>query len=80
MSGDTLTCSVVVPVLDDAAEPRGPLAALAGQTERALEVIVVDNGGRDSGAEAARAAGHRRRRATPGHRRGRRDRLRPRPG
>lgn len=57
MSGDTLTCSVVVPVRDDAAELRGLLAALAGQTERALEVIVVDNGSRDGSAEAARAAG-----------------------
>lgn len=52
-----LTCSVVVPVRDDAVELRGLLAALARQQEAALEIIVVDNGSSDGGAALARAAG-----------------------
>ncbi|ACU84114.1 glycosyl transferase [Brachybacterium faecium DSM 4810] len=52
-----LTCSVVVPVRDDAPELRGLLQALAQQTRPALEVIVVDNGSSDGSAELARAAG-----------------------
>ena len=54
---ETLSCSVVVPVRDDADELRGLLAALAQQTEAPLEVIVVDNGSRDDTAAVARAAG-----------------------
>lgn len=49
--------SVVVPVLDDADHLRRCLAALAVQTRPADEVVVVDNGSRDDGAEVARAAG-----------------------
>jgi glycosyltransferase involved in cell wall biosynthesis len=49
--------SVVVPVLDDAAHLRRCLEALAAQTVRADEVIVVDNGSGDDSAEVARAAG-----------------------
>ena len=52
-----LTCSVVVPVRDDAVELRGLLAALARQQEAAPEIIVVDNGSSDGGAALARAAG-----------------------
>lgn len=53
----TQTCSVVVPVRDDARELRGLLSALAQQTEPPLEIIVVDNGSRDDSAAVARAAG-----------------------
>lgn len=51
------TCSVVVPVLDDAEELRGLLSALAQQTVTPLEVIVVDNGSSDDSKETARTAG-----------------------
>lgn len=54
-----LTCSVVVPVRDDAEELRGLLACLEGQSERPVEVIVVDNGSTDGGADLARAHGCR---------------------
>lgn len=53
------SCSVVVPVRDDAAQLRGLLACLAAQTEPPHEVIVVDNGSRDDTAAIAAAAGCR---------------------
>ncbi|HHX85985.1 MAG TPA: glycosyltransferase, partial [Actinomycetales bacterium] len=46
--------SVVIPVLDDAAELAGCLAALAAQTRPPDEVVVVDNGCRDASASIAR--------------------------
>lgn len=51
--------SVVIPVLDDAAELAGCLAALAAQTRPPDEVVVVDNGCRDASASIAREAGAR---------------------
>lgn len=54
-----LTCSVVVPVRDDADQLAGLLRALEAQGEPPLEVIVVDNGSRDDGAALARAHGAR---------------------
>lgn len=53
------TCSVVVPVRDDAAELRGLLAAIAAQDVAPDEIVVVDNGSRDDSAAVARAAGCR---------------------
>ena len=53
------TCSVVVPVKDDAAELRGLLDALARQTVPPLEIIVVDNGSVDDSARIAAQAGCR---------------------
>lgn len=53
------TCSVVVPVKDDAAELRGLLDALAKQTVPPLEIIVVDNGSCDDSARVAAQAGCR---------------------
>ncbi|MDO5662963.1 MAG: glycosyltransferase family 2 protein [Brachybacterium sp.] len=53
------TCSVVVPVLNDATELSGLLAALDRQTEPPLEVVVVDNGSSDESAALAREAGCR---------------------
>jgi cellulose synthase/poly-beta-1,6-N-acetylglucosamine synthase-like glycosyltransferase len=49
--------TVVVPVLDDAAQLRRCLAALAAQTHPADEVIVVDNGSDDDSVAVATAAG-----------------------
>lgn len=54
-----LTVSVVVPSRDDADLLGRCLAALAQQTRRADEVIVVDNGSTDATAAVARAAGAR---------------------
>lgn len=51
--------SVVVPVLDDAHELAGCLAALDAQTRRPDEVVVVDNGCSDNSADLARGAGAR---------------------
>lgn len=51
------TVSVVVPVLDDAEHLRRCLDALATQSVRPDEVVVVDNGSRDDSAAVARAAG-----------------------
>ncbi|MCT1653395.1 glycosyltransferase family A protein [Brachybacterium muris] len=53
------TCSVVVPVKDDAAELRGLLDALARQTVPPLEIVVVDNGSVDDSARIAAQAGCR---------------------
>lgn len=52
-----LTCSVVVPVKDDAEHLRVLLSDLAKQTHAPVEVIVVDNGSADHSAEVARRAG-----------------------
>lgn len=51
--------SVVVPVLDDADELSGCLAALAAQTRRPDEIVVVDNGSTDDSAAVAREGGAR---------------------
>ena len=51
--------TVVIPVLDDAAELAGCLAALAAQTRSPDEIVVVDNGCRDHSAALAREAGAR---------------------
>ena len=53
------TISVIVPSLNDADYLAVCLDALAKQTRRADEVIVVDNGSTDATAEVARAAGAR---------------------
>lgn len=53
------SCSVVVPVKDDARHLRHLLADLAAQTQAPAEVIVVDNGSRDDSAEVALRAGCR---------------------
>lgn len=55
----SLTVSVVIPVLDDAAELAVCLRALAAQTHVPDEVVVVDNGSADDSAAVARAAGAR---------------------
>ncbi|MDZ4234822.1 MAG: glycosyltransferase, partial [Dietzia sp.] len=51
--------SVVVPVLDDAHELAGCLAALRSQTRPPDEIVVVDNGCADTSADVAREAGAR---------------------
>lgn len=51
--------SVVIPVLDDAAELRVCLELLARQSVQPLEVIVVDNGCTDHSVEIARTHGAR---------------------
>lgn len=51
--------SVVVPVLDDAAELEGCLSALAVQSRPADEIVVVDNGCTDRSVTVALAAGAR---------------------
>lgn len=51
--------SVVIPVRNDSAELRGALAALALQSVRPHEVIVVDNGSTDDSAAVALAGGAR---------------------
>lgn len=51
--------SVVIPVRDDAEALRTCLAALARQTVRPREVVVVDNASTDSSAAVARAHGAR---------------------
>ena len=51
--------SVVVPVLDDALELAGCLAALRAQTRSPDEIVVVDNGCSDSSAAVALEAGAR---------------------
>lgn len=53
------TVSVVIPSLNDAHMLRHCLDALAQQTRRPDEVIVVDNGSTDDTADVARAAGAR---------------------
>ncbi|QIG39887.1 glycosyltransferase family 2 protein [Microbacterium sp. 4R-513] len=56
---DRPTVSVVIPVKDDDTELARCLAALAAQTRRADEIVVVDNGSTDASASVARAAGVR---------------------
>lgn len=51
--------SVVIPVKDDDRELRRCLRALAAQTRRPDEVVVVDNGSSDASADVARDAGAR---------------------
>ena len=51
--------SVVVPVLNDARELEGCLAALGEQSRPADEIVMVDNGCSDDSAALARAAGAR---------------------
>lgn len=51
--------TVVIPVLDDAAELTACLESLAAQTRTADQIVVVDNGCTDSSAEVARNAGAR---------------------
>jgi rSAM/selenodomain-associated transferase 2 len=46
--------SIIIPVLDEAAEIAEALAALAPLRERGAEIIVVDGGSRDGTLEAAR--------------------------
>lgn len=57
MSADRV--SVVIPVKDDGAHLRVCLAALAAQSVRPFEVVVVDNGSVDDSAAVALAAGAR---------------------
>ena len=56
---ERLTVSVVIPVKDDGDELARCLRALARQTRRADEIIVVDNGSSDASARIAREAGAR---------------------
>lgn len=56
---DAPRISVVIPVKDDDTELARCLQALAGQTLRPDEVIVVDNGSTDASAGVARALGAR---------------------
>ncbi len=53
------TVSVVIPVKDDSAELARCLRALALQTRRPDEIIVVDNGSTDASATVARDGGAR---------------------
>lgn len=53
------TISVVIPARDDAEMLAACLAALARQTRRPDEIVVVDNGSTDTTAHVARAAGAR---------------------
>ena len=53
----TAAVSVVIPVRDDAEALETCLRLLAEQTVAPLEVIVVDNGSTDDGADRARRAG-----------------------
>jgi glycosyltransferase involved in cell wall biosynthesis len=52
-----LTCSVVIPVLDDAVVLERCLDALGRQLVAPLEVLVVDNGSSDESADVARRSG-----------------------
>lgn len=58
-ASSALTISVVIPVRDDAEYLERCLRALAGQTVRATEVIVVDNGSADGSGDVARRFGAR---------------------
>jgi rSAM/selenodomain-associated transferase 2 len=51
--------SIVMPVLDEAAEIEAALSALAPYRQRGVEVIVVDGGSSDSTAERARVLADR---------------------
>jgi glycosyltransferase involved in cell wall biosynthesis len=52
-----LTCSVVIPVLDDAEALERCLEAICRQRVAPLEVLVVDNGSTDGSADVARRSG-----------------------
>ena len=54
-----MTISVVIPVKDDADLLARCLRAIAGQTRRPDEIVVVDNGSSDDSARVARDAGAR---------------------
>ena len=54
-----LTISVIIPVYNDADLLRSCLAAIAAQSRKADEVIVVDNASTDASADVAREAGAR---------------------
>ncbi|OMH37002.1 glycosyltransferase family A protein [Tersicoccus sp. Bi-70] len=56
---DPLTVSVVIPVKDDAVALAVCLHALALQSRRADEIVVIDNNSTDDSAEIARRAGAR---------------------
>ncbi len=56
---EPLTISVVVPVKDDSIELTRCLRALAVQSRRADEIVVVDNASTDDSAQVARDAGAR---------------------
>lgn len=56
-TGAPVLLSVVIPVKDDAEHLRQCLIALAGQTRRPDEIIVVDNGSVDASAAVARSHG-----------------------
>jgi len=56
-TGEVLTLSVIIPVLDDAAPLRRCLEALALLDRPPHEIIVVDNGSSDDSAAIAHAAG-----------------------
>lgn len=58
-AGPSVAVSVVIPAKDDARQLETCLAALAAQTRRADEVVVVDNGSSDETASVAAAAGAR---------------------
>lgn len=57
MPGPRPSCSVVIPVLDDAAVLARCLEALGRQTTAADEIVVVDNGSTDDSAAVARRFG-----------------------
>src|SRR3546814_26994 len=57
--GDVTRVSVVIPVKDDDRHLRRCLRALAAQTRRPDEVVVVDNCSSDASADVARGAGAR---------------------
>jgi glycosyltransferase involved in cell wall biosynthesis len=57
MPDGTVSCSIVIPVLDDAVALERCLRALARQTRHPMEVVVVDNGSADDSAAVAERYG-----------------------